>query len=44
MAQSLQPSGACALAGVLAGYVPRESGMIGVVIFGGGVDLPTSTG
>lgn len=31
-------SGACALAAVL---IPHESGMIGVVISGGGVDLPT---
>ncbi|MEH0432070.1 threonine/serine dehydratase [Streptomyces turgidiscabies] len=36
-----EPSGACALAAVLAGHVPHESGMIGVVISGGGVDLPT---
>ncbi|WP_328582647.1 threonine/serine dehydratase [Streptomyces sp. NBC_00370] len=36
-----EPSGACALAAVLAGLVPHESGMIGVVISGGGVDLPT---
>ncbi|WP_328917146.1 MULTISPECIES: threonine/serine dehydratase [unclassified Streptomyces] len=36
-----EPSGACALAAVLTGLVPHESGMIGVVISGGGVDLPT---
>ncbi|MCX4573460.1 threonine/serine dehydratase [Streptomyces sp. NBC_01571] len=36
-----EPSGACVLAAVLAGHVPHESGMIGVVISGGGVDLPT---
>ncbi|NEC33836.1 threonine/serine dehydratase [Streptomyces rubrogriseus] len=36
-----EPSGACALAAVLAGRVPHESGTIGVVISGGGVDLPT---
>ncbi|MGW6308265.1 threonine ammonia-lyase [Streptomyces niveus] len=36
-----EPSGACALAAVLAGLVPHESGMIGVVISGGGVDWPT---
>ncbi|OQD51946.1 hypothetical protein BM536_037085 [Streptomyces phaeoluteigriseus] len=36
-----EPSGACALAAVLAGHVPHESGTIGVVISGGGVDLPT---
>ncbi|ELP65772.1 MULTISPECIES: threonine ammonia-lyase [Streptomyces] len=36
-----EPSGACALAAVLASHVPHESGMIGVVISGGGVDLPT---
>ncbi|MFE3556910.1 threonine/serine dehydratase [Streptomyces sp. NPDC059193] len=37
----VEPSGACALAAVLSGYVPHESGTIGVVISGGGVDLPT---
>ncbi|GAA5216870.1 threonine/serine dehydratase [Streptomyces thinghirensis] len=36
-----EPSGACALAAVLGGLIPHESGMIGVVISGGGVDLPT---
>ncbi|MFD5512156.1 threonine/serine dehydratase [Streptomyces sp. NPDC127051] len=36
-----EPSGACALAAVLKGRVPHESGTIGVVISGGGVDLPT---
>lgn len=36
-----EPSGACALAAVLRGAVPHGSGMIGVVISGGGVDLPT---
>ncbi|MFD7930795.1 pyridoxal-phosphate dependent enzyme [Streptomyces sp. NPDC059742] len=36
-----EPSGACALAAVLAGLAPHESGMIRVVISGGGVDLPT---
>ncbi|WP_327378973.1 threonine/serine dehydratase (plasmid) [Streptomyces sp. NBC_01216] len=36
-----EPSGACALAAVLAGLVPHESGTIGVMISGGGVDLPT---
>jgi threonine dehydratase len=36
-----EPSGACALATVLAGLIPHESGMIGVVISGGGVDRPT---
>ncbi|MEU3197543.1 threonine/serine dehydratase [Streptomyces sp. NPDC006996] len=36
-----EPSGACVLAAVLAGHVPHESGMIGVVISGDGVDLPT---
>ena len=35
-----EPSGACALAAVLGGLVPHESG-IGVVISGGGVDLLT---
>jgi threo-3-hydroxy-L-aspartate ammonia-lyase len=37
-----EPSGACALAAVLAGLVPHGCGMIGVVIAGGGVDQPTS--
>nr|WSW64569.1 threonine/serine dehydratase [Streptomyces sp. NBC_00998] len=36
-----EPSGACALAAVLSGRVPHESGTIGVVISGGGVDWPT---
>lgn len=36
-----EPSGACALAAVLGGRISHESGMIGVVISGGGVDLPT---
>ncbi|MEV6734232.1 MULTISPECIES: hypothetical protein [unclassified Streptomyces] len=36
-----EPSGACALAAVLSGHVPHESGTIGVVISGGGVDLST---
>lgn len=35
-----EPSGACALAAVLGGRIPHESGMIGVVVSGGGVDLP----
>ncbi|MFJ2419212.1 hypothetical protein [Streptomyces brevispora] len=34
-------SGACALAAVLGGHISHESGMIGVVISGGGVDWPT---
>ncbi|MFI5867238.1 threonine/serine dehydratase [Streptomyces sp. NPDC051546] len=37
----VEPSGACALAAVLRGLIPHESGTIGVVISGGGVDLPT---
>ncbi|MFJ3905676.1 threonine/serine dehydratase [Streptomyces sp. NPDC090025] len=37
----VEPSGACALAAILSGLVPHESGTIGVVISGGGVDLPT---
>ncbi|MEU5215954.1 threonine/serine dehydratase [Streptomyces sp. NPDC020807] len=37
----VEPSGACALAAILAGAVPHESGTIGVVLSGGGVDLPT---
>lgn len=36
-----EPSGACALAAVLRGLLPHDSGMIGVLISGGGVDLPT---
>ncbi|WP_406002379.1 threonine/serine dehydratase [Streptomyces sp. NBC_00829] len=35
-----EPSGACALAAVLAGQVTHSSGTIGVVISGGGIDLP----
>lgn len=34
-------SGACALAAVRASLVPHESGMIAVMISGGGVDWPT---
>ncbi|MFB7467089.1 threonine/serine dehydratase [Streptomyces sp. NPDC056224] len=37
----VEASGACALAAVLSGRAPHESGTIGVVISGGGVDLPT---
>ncbi|MFD7556420.1 threonine/serine dehydratase [Streptomyces sp. NPDC059835] len=37
----VEPSGACALTAILSGLVPHESGTIGVVISGGGVDLPT---
>ncbi|MDV5142875.1 pyridoxal-phosphate dependent enzyme [Streptomyces sp. SBC-4] len=36
-----EPSGAVALAAVLTGAVPHESGTIGIMISGGGVDLPT---
>ena len=36
----VEPSGACALAAALAGHLPPTSGTIGVVISGGGVDLP----
>ncbi|MER8042984.1 divalent cation tolerance protein CutA [Streptomyces sp. NPDC094032] len=37
----VEPSGACALAAILARAVPHESGTIGVVLSGGGVDLRT---
>lgn len=37
----VEPSGAVALAAVLTGAVPHESGTIGIMISGGGVDVPT---